>query len=46
MEINRNRQGQAVYKIFSIKYRFHLCKSQLLMFKEACARKHQRGVTL
>jgi len=45
-EINWDKQGQAVYKIFSIEHRFWRSKSLLFRFKETCARWHQRVVPL
>ena len=43
-EINRDREGQAAYEIFSIERRFRQSKSRFSMFKETCARGHQKAV--
>jgi len=45
-EINRDRQRQAAYEIFSIKYTFRWSKSRFSRFKQTCAREHQRTVGL
>jgi len=43
-ETNCDRQGQAVFEIFSIERRFRRSKFRFSRFKETCARGHQRAV--